>query len=212
MGAGAGAAAFPQLPPCQGHPGPLSTPLCEAASSCPSLPPFLRPSVPPQWGGRPGVQGRCPGAWAWVGSQHFLPPSVFPLSYSMAALALTLSLLLGTAELEFLGTIKVQKLLPVLGKPSRPLQNRRPPAWRRPLPPRLQRHLEMGEGAFHGLRSCGDEDINLLPKIQLLSLLPLFGRVQLAPASLWLPPSRLLVSLCHVFRHHCPHTRSAPPT
>lgn len=55
LGAGgrARAAAFPQPPSCQGHPGPLSAPPCEAAaSSRPSLPSAVRPA---------GVQGRCPG-------------------------------------------------------------------------------------------------------------------------------------------------------
>lgn len=119
----------------------------------------------------------------------------------MAAWALTLSLPLGSAELEFLRTMRTMRLqrrLPVLT-----LQKRQPPAGRRPRshgpaptapsshPPKTP--TDGGAGAFRGFRSCGGEEINLLPQIQHLYPLPLFGRVQPAPASLWLPPSCLLV-------------------
>lgn len=114
-----GMATCPLPPPLKGHPGPLSTPLCKAAS----LPP---PARPPQWDqSRSEVRGLGLG----------------PLPALLASLGLPTSTLHGglvahpfprlcTAECECLGIVKVHQVLP-----ARRQHPCRPPEQAAPLPP-----------------------------------------------------------------------------
>lgn len=76
-------AAFPLLPPCQGHPGPLSTPLSEAVS--------FPPSPAPSAVGLAEVRVLSGLGLGWL--QALLAFLGLPAFISMSALSLTLFLL-----------------------------------------------------------------------------------------------------------------------